>query len=207
VSRLALLLCALALAAPDGGPPAADEDFDLKLKSMEESVNELKEKVFRTKARLLLLQETVLGGDITSGAKAVLVHRNEMGAMYYLETASYALDGAPIFTKADSEGDLDKKQEIEIFNGRLLPGPHTVNVQLGYRGHGFGVFSYIEGYKFRVQSSYTFNAEGGKITQVKIVGYEKGNLTTDVKDRPAVKYDVEVRKDLVRAQAEGASEK
>jgi len=181
-------------------PP--DEDFDLKVKNLEESVNDLKEKVFRTKARLLLLQETVLGGDITSGARAVLVHRNEMGSAYYLESASYSLDGAPIFTKVDNDGDLDKRQEIEIFSGRIVPGSHTVNVQLVYRGHGFGIFSYIEGYRFRVQSSTTFEAEGGKSTRVRIIGHEKGNLTTDVKDRPAVKYEVEVSKDLSRAVGE-----
>ena len=178
--------------------PGVDEAFELKVKALEENVNELKEKIFRTKARLLLLQETVLGGDITAGAKAVLVHRNEMGSQFVLESVSYALDGAPIFTRVDSEGDLDKKQEIEIFNGRIVPGNHAISVKLQYRGHGYGVFSYLEGYKFKVQSGYTFNAEGGKVTQIKIVGYEKGNITTDLKDRPAVKYDVEVTRDTVK---------
>jgi hypothetical protein len=64
-----------------------------------------------------------------------------------------------------------------------------------YRGNGYGVFSYLEGYKFKVQSSHTFNAEGGKVTTVKIVGFEKGGLTSDLKDRPAVRYDLEVAKD------------
>jgi len=188
-------------------PNSADEAFELKIKSLEENVNELKEKIFRTKARLLLLQESVLGQDITAGAKAVLIHRNEMGSSFVLESAAYALDGAPIFTKADADGDLDKKQEIEIFSGRIVPGNHQVSVKLNYRGHGYGVFSYLEGYKFKVQSSYTFNAEGGKVTQVKIVGYEKGNLTTDLKDRPAVKYDVAVTKDAARRVEERADAK
>ena len=185
-------------AAEAAKAPGVDEAFELKVKSLEENVNELKEKIFRTKARLLLLQETVLGGDITAGAKAVLVHRNEMGSQFVLESVSYALDGAPIFTRVDSDGDLDKKQEIEIFNGRIVPGNHAISVKLQYRGHGYGVFSYLEGYKFRVQSSYTFDAEGGKVTQIKIVGYEKGNITTDLKDRPAVKYDSEVVRDTVK---------
>ena len=182
----------------DPAAQSADEAFELKVKSLEENVNELKEKIFRTKSRLLLLQESVLGQDITSGAKAVLVHRNEMGSSFVLEQVAYALDGAPIYTRADNEGDLDKKQEIEIFNGRIVPGNHQISVKLQYHGHGYGVFSYLEGYKFKVQSSYTFNAEGGKVTQVKIVGHEKGNITTDLKDRPAVKYDVEVTKDSAK---------
>ena len=185
-------------ASASAGTPGVDEAFELKVKALEENVNELKEKIFRTKARLLLLQETVLGGDITAGAKAVLIHRNEMGSQFVLESVSYALDGAPIFTRVDADGDLDKKQEIEIFNGRIVPGNHAISVKLQFRGHGYGVFSYLEGYKFKVQSGYTFNAEGGKVTQIKIVGYEKGNITTDLKDRPAVKYDVEVTRDTVK---------
>jgi len=196
----------VAAAAEAAKSSGVDEAFELKVKSLEENVNELKEKIFRTKARLLLLQETVLGGDITAGAKAILLHRNEMGSQFVLESCSYALDGAPIFTRVDTDGDLDKKQEIEIFNGRIVAGNHAISVKLQYRGHGYGVFSYLEGYKFHVQSSYTFDAEGGKVTQIKIVGYEKGNITTDLKDRPAVKYDVEVTRDAVKRAADAASE-
>jgi len=173
----------------------AEEQADLKVKTLEERVNDLKEKIFRTKARLMNLQEMVIGGDITAGAKAVLVHRNEMGSSFMLESVAYALDGAPIYTKVDQDGDLDKREEFEIFNGRIVPGNHQVSVKLTYRGHGYGVFSYLEGYKFKVQSSYTFNAESGKSTAIKIVGFEKGGFTTELKDRPAVRYDVDVKKE------------
>src|SRR5262245_25147916 len=173
----------------------ADEAFNTRVKTLEEQVIDLKEKIFRTKARLLLLQETVLGGDLSSGARAVLFHRNEMGSSFVLESVAYALDGAPIFTKVDVNGDLDKREEFEIFNGRIVPGQHQIAVRLVYRGHGYGIFSYLEGYKFKVQSSYTFNVEAAKVTTLKVVGYEKGGLTSDLKDRPAVRYDVEVAKD------------
>ncbi len=67
------------------------------------------------------------------------------------------------------------------------------------------MFSYLEGYKFKVQSSYTFNAEATKVTTVKIVGFEKGGLTSDLKDRPAVRYDVEVAKDAATKPAAAAA--
>lgn len=184
-----------ASAPATAAPKTADEAFTTRVKTLEEQVVDLKEKIFRTKARLLLLQETVLGGDLSQGARAVLVHKNEMGSSFVLESVAYALDGAPIFTKVDVNGDLDKREEFEIFNGRIVPGQHQIAVRMVYRGHGYGVFSYLEGYKFKVQSSYTFNAEAAKVTTVKIVGYEKGGITTDLKDRPAVRYDIEVSKD------------
>ncbi len=141
------------------GAQTADEAFTTRVKTLEEQVVDLKEKIYRSKARLLLLQETVLGGDLSTGARAVLFHKNEMGDSFVLESVAYALDGAPIFTKVNEDGDLDKLEEFEIFNGRIVPGQHQVAVRLVYRGNGYGVFSYLEGYKFKVQSSYTFNAE------------------------------------------------
>ncbi len=184
-------------ASPDAGKPAlsAEEQNELKVRTLEERVSDLKEKIFRTKARLMNLQEMVIGGDITTGAKAVLVHRNEMGSSFYLESVAYALDGAPIYTKVDVDGDLEKREEFEIFNGRIVPGNHQVSVQLVYRGHGYGLFSYLEGYKFKVQSSYTFNAEPGKVNTIKVVGFEKGGLTAELKDRPAIRYDVDVQRE------------
>jgi hypothetical protein len=176
-------------------PPTADEAFNTRVKTLEEQVADLKEKIYRSKARLLLLQETVLGGDISTGARAVIFHKNEMGSSFEMESVANALDGAPIFTKVDVNGDLDKREEFEIFNGRIVPGQHQIAVRLTYRGNGYGVFSYLEGYKFKVQSSYTFNAEGGKVSTVRVVGFEKGGLTTDLKDRPAVRYDIEVSRE------------
>jgi hypothetical protein len=194
---------AAATAAP-AAPQTTDEEFSIRVKTMEEQVNDLKEKIFRTKARLLLLQESVLGGgSISQGAKAVLVHRNEMGSSFYLESVAYALDGAPVYTKVDVEGDLDKKEEFEIFNGRIVPGQHQIAVKLQFRGHGFGIFSYLEGYKFKVQSSYTFDAEPGKITTVKVVAYEKGGIATDLKDRPSVRYDLERSTDAAMKKEKG----
>jgi len=179
----------------DKGPQTADEAFATRVKTLEEQVVDLKEKIFRTKARLLLLQETVLGGDLTSGARAVIYHRNEMGSQFVLESVAYALDGAPIFTKVDVNGDLDKREELEIFNGRIVPGNHQIAVRMTYRGSGYGIFSYFEGYSFKLQSNQTFNAEAGKVTTVKVVGYDKGGFAADFKDKPGIKYDISFAKE------------
>ncbi|WP_242396287.1 dihydrolipoamide acetyltransferase, partial [Anaeromyxobacter oryzisoli] len=196
---------AAAPAAADAPAQTAEERNELQVRTLEERVSDLKEKIFRTKARLMNLQEMVIGGDITTGSKAVLVHRNEMGSSFYLESVAYALDGAPVYTKVDVDGDLEKREEFEIFNGRIVPGNHQISVQLVYRGHGFGVFSYLEGYKFKVQSSYTFNAEAGRVNTIRVVGFEKGGVTAELKDRPAVRYDVDVqREDASRRGAPAA---
>ncbi len=191
-------------AAPTGAPEASmearektieDTDYAIRLRSLEERVNDLKERIFRSKARLILLRETVLNGVI-SGAKAQIVHRNEMGSSFTLEQISYSLDGAPLYNKTDTEGGLDEQTEIELFNGSIVPGNHNLSVYLLFRGNGYGVFSYLKGYTFKVKSSHAFTAEEGKVTTVKAVAYERGGFTTDLKDRPDIRYDVEIKQDV-----------
>ena len=190
-------------AAPAEAPaPEASSlvsDRSVEMRELEERVNDLKERIFRSKARLMLLRETVLNGAI-AGAKAIIVHKNEMGASFVLEKATYALDGAPVLTKLnDDEGALSDAEQIEVFAGSIVPGNHNLSVQLVFRGNGFGVFSYLKGYRFTVRSSYAFTAEEGKITSISVVPYEKGGMTTDLRERPAIRYDVEVRHDQPEA--------
>jgi hypothetical protein len=169
----------------------------MRLRNIEERVNDLKEKVFQSKARLIQLQEVVLHGAI-SGAKAILIHRNEMGGSFRLTRMQYALDGAPIYNRTATGDELNAIEEVEIFNGSVAPGNHQISVYLEYQGNGYGVFSYLKEYTFRVKSSQTLVAEEGKVTTMKIVGYEKGGLTTELKDRPQVRYEIEVAKSLAQ---------
>ncbi|HEX3694651.1 MAG TPA: hypothetical protein VH374_04610 [Polyangia bacterium] len=186
--------------ATSGAPPvsaaatAAAMDsggYTVRLRSLEKNVNELKEQIFRTKARLNLLKETVLGGVI-GASRAIIKHKNEMGSSFRLIQAVYALDGVQIFAKADDSGRLAEMQEFDVYNGAIQPGPHTLSVKMLYQGNGFGVFSYLKGYKFTVHSSQTFVAGESKTTSIAVVGYEKGNITTNLQDRPAIDFRVNV---------------
>lgn len=161
--------------------------YGVRLRDLEQRINELKEQVFRSKARLSLLAETVLQG-VVAGSQARLIHENKMGNSYKLVKVVYALDGAPIFNKADEEGGLGDTEEFDIYNGSIVPGEHTLSVKLEYRGHGYGIFSYLKGYRFKVNSSHTFTAPEAKSLTLRVVGYEKGGPATPLEERPAVRY-------------------
>ena len=186
---------------PETGAPAADGGaYAVRLKALERNVNDLKEQVFRTRARLNLLKETVLGGVI-GASRCVIKHKNDMGASFRLIKAVYALDGVQIFNKADDTGRLSEMNEFDIYNGAIQPGNHTLSVQFVYQGYGFGVFSYLKGYKFKASSSHTFVAADNKATIVQVVGYEKGGISTNMEDKPAVEFRV----NLVAPEVGGAS--
>ncbi|MBX3249908.1 MAG: hypothetical protein KF901_22210 [Myxococcales bacterium] len=175
--------------------------YAVRLRDLEQRINELKEQIFRSKARLSLLAETVLHG-VVAGAQAIIVHENRMSSSYKLVKAVYALDGAPIFNRADEDGDtLGGREEFQIYNGSIVPGEHTLTVNLEYRGHGYGIFSYLKGYRFKVRSNYNFTAPEGRAVTVRVVAYEKGGPTAPLEERPAIRY-VERVQDRAAARRE-----
>jgi hypothetical protein len=176
-------------AAPAGAPPTQGGAYTVRLRSLERNVNDLKEQVFRVKARLNLLKETVLGGVI-GASRCVIRHKNEMGGQFRLVKVVYALDGVQILSKADDTGRLSDMHEFDVYNGAIQPGTHTLTVQLIYSGYGYGVFSYLKNYKWNVRSSNSFVAADGKATVVLVVGYEKGGMTTNLDEKPAVDFRI-----------------
>jgi hypothetical protein len=189
-----------AAAPPAAAPPAAapapaaaptPEGYSVQLRQLEQRVSELKEQIFRSKARLNLLKETVLHGVI-AGSRAVVAFKNEMGSAFKLTRAVFAVDGVQVKALADESGKLNEADKFEVFNGAIVPGPHTLMVMLVYQGSGFGVFNYFKGYKFTVRSSHTFTAGEGKLTEITIRGFEKGNITTPLAERPAVDFKINV---------------
>jgi hypothetical protein len=165
--------------------------YAVRLRDLEQRINELKEQIFRSKARLSLLAETVLQG-VVAGSQTVIVHENKMTGSYKLVKAVYALDGAPILNRADEEGGLSEREEFDVYNGSIVPGEHTLTVNLEYRGHGYGIFSYLKGYRFKVRSSYSFSAPEGKAVNLRVVAYEKGGPTAPLEERPAIRYQERV---------------
>jgi hypothetical protein len=161
--------------------------YAVRLRDLEGRVNRLKEQIFRSKARLSLLAETVLDRKI-AGSRLNIVFKNEMGGSFKLTRAVFLLDGGPIFNKADESGNLANREIIDLFDGPVVPGDHTVSVILSYRGHGYGIFSYLKGYAFKTKSSRTITIAEGKALKLEIVGFEKGGVTTPLEERPDIRY-------------------
>jgi hypothetical protein len=170
--------------------PVADPQFGRRLGTMEEHVNTLKEQVFRSKATLQLLKEIVIQGG-SAGARSTVFHVNDLGPSYRLESIAYYLDGQSIFAKADPGGSLDSAKELKVWDGAIPPGSHNLTVNMVLKGNGFGVFDYVDGYTFKVQSSYAFAAEEGQATQVRVVVDERRGVGVGFKDRPTVEYDLQ----------------
>ncbi len=176
--------------ATEATTASSDAPASIRLRSLEQRVQSLKERAWRAKARVGMLKEAVLGGGV--GARASITHHNEMGSKFRLIRLVYALDGKQVFSRSDDSGKLHESKRLEVLTGPIAPGSHTISVVAIYRGHGYGVFRYYNKYKFTVKSSHSFTVEEGKGTSIKVRAFERGGMTTPMEKRPGLKFKVSV---------------
>ena len=190
IAILGLLMGANPSSAQDETPSVAQSgsDDNKELLTIEEEVNSLKERVFRSKATLQLLKEIVVQGSST-GSRGSIVHVNKLGRSYTIESVAYYLDGQGKYSKVDTTGALDENKELKIFDGPIPPGNHNLTVHLRLRGNGFGVFSYVSNYVFNVQASTAFVAEDGKSCKVRAIINERGGIGRSFTERPGVTFE------------------
>jgi hypothetical protein len=182
----------------------ADEEYRLRMKQLESSIAELKEQIFRSKAKLTLLTEQVQGGNAT-GARLVLAHKNQIGTNFLLVQVDYFLDGSPLWQEVDETGRrLTPKREHLLWDGNIVEGPHTLTVELKYKGNGTGAFQYLAGYQWKLKDAITFTAEPGKVVVIDAVAFEQGNLTTEMTERPRIRFDKQIREDAAKKTPSGA---
>lgn len=165
--------------------------YAVRLRDLESRVDELKEQIRRSHTRLSLLSDSVLSGGV-GGAEANLQFQNHLTNAYRVNRVLVVLDGAVQYKRQDDTGDLSNQKLIPVFSGAVPPGDHTLQVVVGIQGHGYGVFSYLRGYKFEVKSTHSFTVSEGKAVKLDIVVLEKGGATTPIEERPTLRFTEQV---------------
>ncbi|MBX3211926.1 MAG: hypothetical protein KF850_07835 [Labilithrix sp.] len=161
--------------------------YSVRLRDLEARVDELKDQIRRSHTRLALLSDTILSGG-AAGSRAEVTFKNEMSSAFRLTRALFVVDGAVQYNRQDDTGALADQKEIPIFNGSMPPGDHTVQVILNFQGNGYGVFTYLRGYKFEVKSAHSFTAVEGKTLSLIATALEKGGVTTPLEQRPTIEW-------------------
>ncbi|AKV01725.1 Dihydrolipoamide acetyltransferase component of pyruvate dehydrogenase complex [Labilithrix luteola] len=165
--------------------------YGVRLRDLESRVDELKDQIRRSHTRLALLSDTILSGG-AAGSRAEVIFHNEMSSAFRLIRALFVVDGAVQYNRADESGALADQKEIPVFSGSIPPGDHTVQVVLNFQGNGFGVFTYLRGYKFEVKSAHSFTAVEGKSLSLVATALEKGGVTTPLEQRPTIEWGEKV---------------
>ena len=180
-----------------------DVTYDLQLHGLEDRLNELREDVLGSKARLRMLWHQLMQERI-GGARLILNHVNDMGNLLELVQITYLVDGRQVFSRSISDdSDLPRLTDFEISAEPVLAGPHTIVVQAELRGNDRGMFAYMNGYRFQLTSSQSFTIEDGKTAEVDVILFDQGGASAPIEERPDIDYRVEFA-DTVDQTIQGA---
>ncbi|MBZ0273634.1 hypothetical protein K8I61_16470 [bacterium] len=169
----------------------ADKLSPEELEALEERLTALKEQMLQSKSSLKQLLEQVRMGSVSLISVSML-HTHEVGPTFELESMIYTLDGFQIYEAESTETvKLDDLKEFPVYEGSLLPGEHLLTVDMVYRGRGYGIFSYLKEYLFKVKSRYVFEVQEGEVLTLHVTSYDEGSFLTSLKDRLKVRFAAE----------------
>lgn len=129
-------------------------------------------------------------GAATSGATipTEIRFRNDLGAGYQVVAAEFLLDGQPVRSvSADGATLAAGAREITAYAGRMTPGAHTLTARVQFQGRRRGPFSYLESYRFRIETAGAF-----------VVPADRGptGFTMISRERPGLNAPVERRLEM-----------
>ena len=136
----------------------------------------------------MLIKERLLN-NVIAESKLLLRHRNDLSDSFVVEEIIYYLDDNKIYFGDARTGDLENAKIFNAYDGNVVPGHHELAVECVLSGNS-ALFPYMDEFRFRIRSSYTFFAPRGRISILQPTFFERDGLLRDFRDRPAVKYDL-----------------
>lgn len=188
---LSVVLAATALAPMASAQEAPDPDrtagaLEDRLRTLQRGARELGAGVGESYRRLAAIRMDLF--EQVDGARLTITQHNGVGPFYRLVEATYAIDGESVFHRRDESGALGRGAALEVHDGVLSPGDHTLSVVLRYVGDGREVVRYLEGYRFTVRSSHAFVAPPGQHTRLEIRAFER-SVDVPYEHRLGIGYD------------------
>jgi len=172
---------------PPPPAPSTGQYTYREIKTLQEQLELIKERLVQYRARLLELRDQ-LALTKMAVVSAAIKYRDDVSGTFHLVEAHFYLDGFEIYR--GSGDDVHKAKEIGIYQGSLLPGEHLLSAELLYGGKGYGIFSYMKKNVYRVRSRYTFNVDEGEEVDLGVVSVDKGGLMSSVGDRLKLEYTI-----------------
>lgn len=157
-----------------------------------DEISELKDRVLDRKLQLNLVRELIRREKLDTQYPVLdFVFKNSMSNRYILQSVEYFVDEEKVFSfLSDADSADSQSKEVPSFNLNLAPGSHQVRVVAIYKGNDSGVFSYLNNYKVRSEGTAEVEIKKGQNSKLDVVGFEKGGLFTDFKERPSVEITV-----------------
>ncbi len=170
------------------GESVKKRDSHPRLENVEERMHALQGQIQDLKSRILTLGEDISQGFVT-GTKLLIVHDNQLGGAFEIESIEYKLDGFTVYTNNDPKR-IGANPQFVVFDASVLPGNHTIDAIYTLRATGYGVFTYMEQYSFDMRSQYHFSTPRGKAVELSVEAVDQGG-SKNLRERPVLRFAVQ----------------
>jgi hypothetical protein len=113
---------------------------------------------------------------------------NKIGSSFVLRRLSIRVDSLQVASRADDN--LAAERDLTIAQLRISSGEHEIFVEADFQGNGYGVFSYLKGYKFKVRAHQPFEIDTSSARDIHCTAYEQGGPTTPLEERPQIRCQI-----------------
>lgn len=146
----------------------SDSIYQNEIKEFDKIIDQINQDIKKEKKDISFLKNSLINNEI-SASKLVVKLINKDDGYFKITKVKITMNGNNILTK-DSLG----KKELTIFNESSSPGLYTFNFDLYVEGAGYGIFTYMKSYKFRIKRTVKVKVHDIGKSKLKIIIYKKG---------------------------------
>ena len=146
----------------------SDSIYQNEIKEFDKIINKINEDIKKEKKDINFLKTSLINNEI-SASKLVVKLINKDDGFFKITKLNITMNGNKIL----SDKSLDKK-ELTLFNESSSPGLYTFNFDLYVEGAGYGIFTYMKSYKFRIKRTVKVKVHDIGKSKLNIIIYKKG---------------------------------
>jgi hypothetical protein len=124
----------------------------------------------------------------SKATRLVVLQHNEVRTKYRITGLTYTLDGKIVANMQDESVNLDDQTPLVLFDARMTPGSHHVEVRYRLRGATDRALSYIKASGEFLEKQYDFELKAGIQAQLVAVVSAKEGATATEASRPEVTF-------------------
>lgn len=111
--------------------------------------------------------------------------KSDLRKLFRFVEARIFLDGNEL-TRITAPRGQELANNFRAFDAPLGTGRHSITVNLVYQGRNTGPFTYLDDYRYRLESTQEFTVEAGRPASVEILAHERPGATVPLEEKPTM---------------------
>jgi len=137
------------------------------IKEFDRELDKINKELKQEEKDIAYLKNNLINNEIST-SKLIVKLINKDDGFFKITNVKITMNGNVIFKKSE----LNKKN-ITIFKDSSDPGTYTFNFQFTVEGAGYGIFTYMKSYKYKINQTKVIEVKDIRNTELNLIIYKK----------------------------------